>query len=308
MGKANGTLSVIESKLESMKNSIEHLPEEKRDRLERVVSVIREMCDDVEMIILFGSHARGDFRDDEDLLPNRKSGAPSDFDLLVICGRKETMDNTTLWADISRKCNGSSPEMPFRIIEHDIKYVKQRLKEIHFFFSDIVREGCLLYTSGKYQLHVAKTILPEIHMKVAQEHFDHWFEKAKSFYRYHKVAFNDKDYNVAAFLLHQTAESCYKALLLVFTNYSPHNHYLAYADRDIHKVIPDMQEIFQLRTEADEDLFKNFDYAYIGARYDPKFKISENDLKYLSSRVKILLEITEKLCRQEIEKLRTLAE
>jgi HEPN domain-containing protein len=169
-----------------------------------------------------------------------------------------------------------------------------------------VREGCLLYTSGKYQLHVAKTILPEIHMKVAQEHFDHWFEKAKSFYRYHKVAFNDKDYNVAAFLLHQTAESCYKALLLVFTNYSPHNHYLAYADRDIHKVIPDMQEIFQLRTEADEDLFKNFDYAYIGARYDPKFKISENDLKYLSSRVKILLEITEKLCKQELERLQEL--
>ena len=71
------------------------------------------MCDDVEMIILFGSHARGDFRDDEDLLPNRKSGAPSDFDLLVICGQKETMDNTSLWADISRKCNGASPGNAF---------------------------------------------------------------------------------------------------------------------------------------------------------------------------------------------------
>ena len=156
---------------------------------------------------------------------------------------------------------GHPPEMHFRIIEHDIKYVKKRLKEIHFFFSDIVREGCLLYTSGKYQLHIAKTILPEIHMKVAQEHFDHWFDSAKSFLDNFEYKFSKHEFKNASFQLHQCAESCYKALLLVFTNYSPHNHYLAHADRDIHKVLPDMQEIFQLRTPADEDLFKNFDYA-----------------------------------------------
>ena len=289
-----------------MKNTIEHLPQEKRNRLKRVVSIIREMCDDVEMIILFGSHARGDFRNDEDLLPDRKSGAPSDFDLLVICGQKETMDNTSLWAEISRKCNGASPEMPFRIIEHDIKYVKKRLKEIHFFFSDIVREGCLLYTSGKYQLDVAKTMSPETHVKVAQEHFAHWFENAERFYHFYEISFEEKDTKRAAFMLHQCAESCYKALLLVFTNYSPHNHYLAYADRDIRKVLPNMQEIFRLRTQADEDLFKNFDYAYIGARYDPKFEISAEDLEYISKRVKILLDDTEKLCTQEIERLQKL--
>ena len=39
--------------------------------------IIFEMWDDVEMIILFGSHARGDYRDDADLPPERKSGAPS---------------------------------------------------------------------------------------------------------------------------------------------------------------------------------------------------------------------------------------
>ena len=289
-----------------MKKSIEHLPQEKRNMLERAVSIIREMCDDVEMIILFGSHARGDFRNEEDLPPHRNSGAPSDFDLLVICKDKETVKKSLLWADISKRCNGSIPNMPFRIIEHDMKYVKQRLKEIHFFFSDIVREGCLLYTSGKYQINVAKILPPETHAKVAQEHFEHWFNRAKSFYRYYKVAFSDKDYNVAAFLLHQCAESCYKALLLVFTNYCPHDHYLKNADRDAHEALPDMQEIFPIKSPADEDLFKNFDYAYIGARYDPKFEISAEDLEYISGRVKILFEITETLCKQEIERLRKL--
>jgi HEPN domain-containing protein/predicted nucleotidyltransferase len=287
-----------------MKNSIGHLPQEKRDMLEEAVSVIREMCDDVEMIILFGSHARGDFRDEEDLLPGRKSGAPSDFDLLVICGDKETAKNSSLWSRISEKCNDSIPNMPFRIIEHEMKYVKQRLKEIHFFFSDIVREGCLLYTSGKYQINVAKTLPPKTHVKVAQEHFDHWFERANDFIRSFNYDMKDQKYKIAAFHLHQTAESCYKALLLVFTNYCPHDHYLKNADEDVHEALPDMQEIFPIKNQADENLFKNFDYAYIGARYDPKFKISEGDLKYISGRVKILLEITEKLCKQEIERLR----
>jgi HEPN domain-containing protein/predicted nucleotidyltransferase len=289
-----------------MKNSIGHLPQEKRDMLEEAVSVIREMCDDVEMIILFGSHARGDFRDEEDLLPGRKSGAPSDFDLLVICGDKETAKNSSLWSRISEKCNDSIPNMPFRIIEHEMKYVKQRLKEIHFFFSDIVREGCLLYTSGKYQINVAKTLPPKTHVKVAQEHFDHWFERANDFIRSFNYDMKDQKYKIAAFHLHQTAESCYKALLLVFTNYCPHDHYLKNADEDVHEALPDMQEIFPIKNQADENLFKNFDYAYIGARYDPKFKISEGDLKYISGRVKILLEITEKLCEQEIERLRKL--
>ena len=72
-----------------MKKSLEHLPKEKKNRLKRVVSIIREMCDDVEMIILFGSHARGNYRDNDDLLPGRKSGAPSDFDILVICCHKQ---------------------------------------------------------------------------------------------------------------------------------------------------------------------------------------------------------------------------
>ena len=286
-----------------MKNTIEHLPQEKRNRLERVVSIIREMCDDVEMIILFGSHARGDFRDDEDLLPDRKSGAPSDFDLLVICKDKETVKNSLLWAEIAQKCNGSIPNMPFRIIEHDIKYVKKRLKEIHFFFSDIVREGCLLYSSGKYQLNVAKTLPPKTHVKVAQEHFEHWYPKSKNFYSIYLDVFEKKMYSEAAFILHQCAESSYKALLLVFTNYCPHDHYLKNADKDAHEALPDMQEIFPIKTQADEDLFKNFDYAYIGARYDPKFEISAEDLKYISGRVKILLDDTEELCSQEIKRL-----
>jgi uncharacterized protein len=286
-----------------MKNSLKHLPKEKIDRLERVVSVIREMCDDIEMIILFGSHARGNYRDEDDLASDRKSGAVSDFDILVLCRDKKVAMDNSLWYRISNSCNGLDPDVPFRIIAHDIAYMKKRLKEIHFFFSDIVKEGCLLYTSGKHELKVGKELSSEQQFKIAKEHFDNWFESAKSFFDNFEYKFNKNEYKNASFQLHQAAESSYKALLLVFTNYCPHDHYLASANKQIHEILSEMEEIFPCKTKADEDIFKLFDYAYIGARYDSKFEISKKDLDYLSGRVKLLLELTETLCKEKIESL-----
>jgi uncharacterized protein len=287
-----------------MKNSLGHLPKHKKDELERAVSIIREMCDDIEMIILFGSHARGNYRDEEDLLPDRKSGAVSDYDILVICRHNSTAIHTSLWRGISEHCNGLDPNMPFRIIVHDIKYIKKRLKEIHFFFSDIVKEGCLIYDSGKYQLNVGKELTPEQQIEAAKEHFEQWFERAERFYKHFSVDMQDRDYKGASFMLHQSAESAYKALQLVFTNYIPRGHFLTAADKQIREVIPEFENIFPCETEADKERFDLFEYAYIGARYDKDFKISKKDLDYLSGRVKLLLEITKKLCNEKIENIK----
>ncbi|MDD5727039.1 MAG: HEPN domain-containing protein [Victivallales bacterium] len=283
-----------------METSLEHLSPEKRELLARAVGVIREMCDDVEMIILFGSHARGDYRDEEDLPDDRKSGAPSDFDILVVCKHRATAVYHSLWHSIEEYCNGRFPDNPFRIIAHEVAYIKQRLKQIHYFFSDIVREGRLLYDSGKYKLNVGKKLSPEEQTEVMKEHFEHWFEGAKDFFFTYEKCFETERYLKSAFLLHQAAESSYKALLLVFTNYCPHDHFLISANRQTREILPDMEEIFPCKNKAERDRFKNFDYAYIGARYDPKYEISREDLEYLSGRVKRLLELTEKFCREKI--------
>ena len=284
-----------------MKKNIEHLPLKKRKALQHAVSVIREMCDDIEMIILYGSHARGDYRDEEDLKPDRKSGAVSDYDILVLTENVETAKNGSLWYRIEKLCNGQSPYMPFRIIAHDIAYLKKRLKEIHYFFNDIVREGCILYESGKYELYPSKELPIKLKYEIALEHYDQWYNIACNFFLDFENAFLRNDYRNASFHLHQSAESAYKALLLVFTNYVPHDHYLRNANEQVKELFPDMEEIFPCPTKVDEDCFENFDYAYIGARYNKDFCISLEDLKYFSERVKFLMEITEKLCTEKIE-------
>lgn len=45
-----------------MKNSLSHLPDLKQDELKQIIATIRENCNDVEKIILFGSYARGNYK------------------------------------------------------------------------------------------------------------------------------------------------------------------------------------------------------------------------------------------------------
>jgi predicted nucleotidyltransferase len=76
-----------------MNNSFDHLSESTRNELKIIVSIIRNKCDDVEMIILFGSYARGDYKIKADLPNDRKSGHASDYDILVVVGQKKTVED-----------------------------------------------------------------------------------------------------------------------------------------------------------------------------------------------------------------------
>jgi hypothetical protein len=42
---------------------------------------------------------------------------------------------------------------------------------------------------------------------------------------------------------------------------------------------------------------------YIGSRYQPRFKVTRDELNDLAPRVKTLLKMTEQLCRKEIARL-----
>ena len=46
-----------------MKKSLAHLPQDKQDEAELVATKIRALVEDVEIVILFGSYARGDWKD-----------------------------------------------------------------------------------------------------------------------------------------------------------------------------------------------------------------------------------------------------
>jgi predicted nucleotidyltransferase len=289
-----------------MKTSTAHLPQDKITELQNIVLVVQKNCPDVQKIILFGSYARGNYKEAKDINPKAKSGHISDYDILVVTEKKEVALDAALWAKISETLQNLNLSASPKLIAHDIGELNKKLSEGQYFFSDIKKEGILLFDSKKYELAEKRKLSPQEKQKIAQKHFDYWFNRAEGFARHFMTDFNNpktknSDNGLMAFHLHQTAESCYKAILLVFTNYTPREHFLEILDKEAGKHHAKLKNIFPKLTKEDEARFKLLEYAYIGGRYDPEYNISKEDLEILAVNVKRLVNLTEEICKKKIE-------
>lgn len=110
-------------------------------------------------------------------------------------------------------------EMPtsvsVNLIHHSYGYLKSELSYGSYFFTDILKEGIMLYDNGRnanFPLVIPETIDPEKVKIRAKEEYDLLFESAGRFLNLYKDAF-EKDFNKdAAFLLHQTTEKLYTGI------------------------------------------------------------------------------------------------
>lgn len=288
-----------------MKQSLEHLPQLKRDELSKISEVICHDCHDVEKIILFGSYAKGTYKEKKDLKEDRKSGHVSDYDILVVTKEAITALNTNLWHDIGEKCRNLKLSADPRILTHDIEELNNKLSVGQYFYTDIKDEGIAIFDSGNFNFVDRRELADEEIKKLQNEYFEHWFGRAQRFFKNYEFNFKDvgKDKSaneIAAFDLHQSAESAYKTILLVFTLYNPNEHFLEILGAECTEYFSDLRNIFPKNTEEEKERFKLLEYAYIGGRYDPKYKISKEDLEILAKDVKKLLSITQEACERKI--------
>ena len=284
-----------------MKNSLDHLPAAKQDELAQVVQTLRASIDDLEMAILFGSYARGDYKEKKDLKEDRWSGHVSDYDILVVTGEQATAENTELSHQVADQCLALGLSATVRLILHDIQDVNIQLAEDQYFFGDIKKEGCWLYNSGRFTLAGPRELTPLEKQRIAQDHFDYWFENGQSFFKNYEFSFGQGDYRISAFHLHQAAEAAYKTILLVFTNYSPDEHYLSLLERRAAKHHAPLSEVFPKDTSHELHCFEQLDLAYIGARYQPRWRITKEELEHLGPCVRRLLDVTEEICLNKIQ-------
>jgi predicted nucleotidyltransferase/HEPN domain-containing protein len=284
-----------------MKTSLDHLPKSKQSELEKIASVICEFCDEVQKIILFGSYARGDYKEAKDLDKFRKSGHVSDYDILVVTSTKEEALNHSLFNKIKDELKKLKLSADPRILTHDINALNIKLAEGQYFFSDIIKEGILLFDTNEFKLSEKRQLTDAEWKRIAQDNFDEWFKSATRFYRHFVIDLEEDDYKRGAFHLHQAAESALKTILLVFNNYLPNEHYLKFLQNDVEEFYPQINKFFKQDTKENEERVKLFEYAYIGGRYDIEYYISKEDLEIIEKDVKKLLEVTEQICLEKIK-------
>lgn len=287
-----------------MNTDTTYLPQNKRDDLKRIVAIVRKHCKEAGMIILYGSYARGDYKELKDLAPDRKSGHPSDYDILAIVG-KEGNCGTLAWQWIVEDCTEARLSATPRFIYHDLDYINSKLEIGQYFFSDIINEGRLIYDAGKMELAQRRELTHQERLRIAQDDFNQWYQNSQQFFDNHKFNCKKGWLKLAAFHLHQAAESAYKTALIVFTGYIPDEHYLFILGAQASEIDPgfETQTIFKADTDFERKAFNALEYAYIGARYDKEYTIDKKTITYLAKRVTALMQLTEERCNEKLAAL-----
>ena len=141
-----------------MKTDLDHLPDTKKRELARIVEILFAEFEaaiagatmpykrkgQILKVILFGSYARGNW------VADPVGGYISDYDLLVVVNDDKLTDITEYWSkaeDHLLREYGINHRLtaPASFIVHSLNDVNRQLRLGRYFFTDIVRDGIVLY-------------------------------------------------------------------------------------------------------------------------------------------------------------------
>lgn len=296
-----------------MKKTLDHLPPRKRAELTRVVEVIRESFAEaiatrraarlkngkILKIILYGSYARGDWVHDP------VGRYFSDFDLLVIVDHDDLTDGE-FWHDAENRLMPLGPDIrtPVSIIVHSLDDVNEQLDRGRYFFADIVREGVVLHDTPGAKLHKPADLKAVVALKEAEDFFADWMASAASFSKVAAYCVSTGESKLAAFNLHQAAEHLYHCVLLVVTLYSGKAHNLAFLRKKSEAIDARLAEAWPRETKFERRCFELLREAYVKARYSKHYKISAEELAWLTQRLEVLRGLVTAVCEARLNALR----
>jgi predicted nucleotidyltransferase/HEPN domain-containing protein len=287
----------------AMETPLGHLPVEKQEQILQAVEVIKEVSP--AKIMLFGSFARGTQQQGWSHDGNAVMDFNSDFDILVVLKDGEERKEVNIYDKITNKFR--SLGTPVSPMVHSIDQINRSLERGLYFFSEIIREGILLYDSGEFEFAQPRELTALEKQEIAQEYFDFWYPLANDFLEtaitsFYKVKGSGKRLNYAIYNLFQATEGLYSTVLLVFTGYKPKTHNLEKLRAYSKGLSSEFDAVFPIhpKDRYDEDLFELLKRSYIGAKYKMDFQITERELSDLIKRVEQMNKLVEQICKLKI--------
>lgn len=284
-----------------MNQFLSHLPEEKQKEILEILEIIKEEAQP-EKVILFGSHTSNNWVEDEYVEDGITFSYISDYDFLVVTNKSDEKEHAIISHIENRTEHIKNVVSP---IVHDIEYINQGLRFGQYFFTDIIREGILLYDTKNVQFDKPKHLSSKEEQDKAQGYFDIWYPQAQTFLKLSSVCINDNELRIGAFQLHQATECFYNTALLVFTGYKPKTHNLQKLRNYAKHISLELFQVFRT-PPSDEQEYHLFDLlkrGYIDARYKLDYAITADELKILIEKVSKMQDVVNKLCKEKIEQL-----
>ncbi len=292
-----------------MKKSLSHLPAEKRDDLRFIAQcVVEELGDLCEMVILYGSYARGDYVEyDQRTEYGIRTYYMSDYDFLVITGRSlkyhrlgRALNRVTeryyRYKGYGKRFFVTQPQF----IDDTIDDVNQALSKSRYFYSDIKKQGIMLYDSKRHTLARRRKLNFREIRDIGQEYFDEKFKKGCLFIENAVFNAGNKEYSLASFMLHQACENLYLTVILTFTLYADKVHNLEVLSGTAKTHALETAKVFPRSTKEEERIFNLIKEAYIQARYNSKFIVTKEDIEAALPQVELLRDIVKVVCEAKI--------
>ena len=289
-----------------MKTTLSQLPDYAKADLKQIVSLVLEKLPRTEMIILYGSYARGtyveyDERDEFGIW----TSFMSDYDILVVTSQTDVKEAGRILDDVDAKYyKRPDNQVPIQFINDDIEKLNSDLSEGRYFYTGLKKDGIMLYDSGNYKLERARKLNYEEIRQQAEEYYDEKCGYAGDFLTGAKYYYELEKYKMSSFHLHQACENYFYALRLVHTLKNSKQHNLSKLLGATSKYSPELKKIFPRKPQEEKRLFELLRLAYVEARYNPKFVVTKEDIDALLPKVERLREITEQTCKAQIETYR----
>lgn len=299
-----------------MRTDLDHLPIPKQRELERIVQILFEEFDaakahrshahrrngQILKVILFGSFARGDW------VADPVGGYYSDYDLLVVVDHEDLTDVVEYWAKADERLLQDATitkriSAPVNFIVHSLADVNEKLRLGRYFFLDLIKDGVALYEAPGREFERPEPLGAEAALSEAGALFGEWFESASNYAVLASDAVEKRMPKEAAFLLHQATERLYVCLLLVLTLYSPKSHRLNFLRSQAERLAPALALAWPRETRFERRSFELLRRAYVEARYSPNYKISSEELAWLSERVGLLQHLVKLACEAQLAEL-----
>lgn len=276
-----------------MNTSLKDLSQGQRAKIERAVRIIVRAVQP-EKIILFGLYSgEGNVGVGAGTWVNGLPPALGAYDLLVVTRPDDRRSDYELQDLIENRCRA---EVAVTALVHDIGYVNRRLAEGQVFFSMVAMDGILLYDARRTPLAAACSPDWGQVRWMAGRDFERWRQQARAFFRSAEFNQREKEWRIAAFLLHQAAEHAYQAVLLAFMGYKPTTHNLDKLRRYTNRLSLELALVFPRDNAAEDDLFRLLASGYVDARYKEEFTITGEEVGILVERVGRLLDIAGRVC------------
>ena len=256
----------------------------------------------IEKIILYGSYARGGWVDE----PHTAKGYRSDFDLLIIVNDKRLTDRVDYWLKLDDRlirelAIDKTLHTPVNFIVHTLQEVNDGLAHGRYFFMDVAQDGIALYEADDRVLHKPKPKTPEQALAMAQNTLRSGCQAAMQFLDTAQLDLNDGGES-SVFCLHQATERLYHCVLLVCTFYTPHVHNLGFLRTQAERLDMRLVDVWPRELRADRARFEKLKEAYVKARYSKHYRITDDELEWLSTRVEELGRVVHSICSERIVK------